>query len=398
MLPFPGTSNLGITTMNKKLSILLLSLLLPFGCIKEFQPGDYGESPSYVVVDAVINDQQEQQLIRISKSTLMTDSEYLHLPDCKVKVVDILGNEFLFQEKNNSYEGLIDTEFLYLGNSFKIHFSIPEGKEYESAYEELKASPPIDSVYYILDESQTKIQFYVDFQSAENYSKYYKWDLEETHEHHATWPIGNYYTDNKFVYVPYSWDLFVCYSTLQIKRIYSASTVNLNENSSIKIPLNTVDNSTQRLFHRYSLLVSQASLSADAYSYWETLKKNNQESGGLYDSQPSNSEGNVKCLSSPEEKVLGYFGVSSISYERVFIDEVPDLTFPDYFECAEVPIEITEILSSTETSWPIYFVPVPAGYPGYLTGDYDCFDCREEGGDTIPPDYWRVDEFKGLAD
>ncbi len=136
-------------------------------------------------------------------------------------------------------------------------------------------------------------------------------------------------------------------------------------------------------------MVSQASLSADAFSYWEKLKKNNQESGGLFDSQPANTLGNVKCLSFPEEKVLGFFGVSSIRSERIFVQDVPDLIFPDYFQCEAEAIEITEILSSTETSWPIYFVPVPAGYPGYLTGNYDCFDCRQNGGDTIPPDYWR---------
>ena len=145
-------------------------------------------------------------------------------------------------------------------------------------------------------------------------------------------------------------------------------------------------------------MVSQASLSADAYNYWAKLKKNNQESGGLFDSQPVNTRGNLKCLSDPDENVLGFFGVSSIRSERIFVQDVPDLIFPHYFQCDEEPIEINDILSSTETSWPIYFVPVPAGYPGYLTGDYDCFDCRQEGGDTIPPDYWRDDPLVIVTD
>ncbi len=377
--------------MIKRSAIVLFVFLLPMGCIKEFEPGDYGDSPSYVVVDAALNDQQGKQLIKISLSNSISDSAYIHLPDCKVKVIDKFDNEFAFYEKDMAYEGSIDSEFMYVGNAFKLSFISPDGKEYESLFEELKANASIESVYWELDESLTEVQFYLDFQSNENSSKYYKWDLEETYEHHATWPMGNYYADNKFVYAPYSWDLFVCYNTLPIKKIYTLSTQNLNVSGSIKMPLHRVDNSTQRLFYRYSLLVSQYSLSADAYSYWEKLKKNNQESGGLFDSQPANTQGNVKCVSFPDEKVLGFFGVSSKRTKRIFVQDVPELIFPHYFQCNEEPIEISDILSSTETSWPIYFVPVPPGYPGYLTGDYDCFDCRQEGGDTIPPDYWRDD-------
>lgn len=377
--------------MIKRSAILLFILLLPMGCIKEFEPGDYGDSPSYVVVDAVLNDQQEKQLIKISRSNSISDSAYIHLPNCKVKVIDKFDHEFVFYETNMAYEGSIGSEFMYVGNAFKLSFTSPDGKAYESLFEELKANASIDSVYWKLDESLTEVQFYLDFQSNENSSKYYKWDIEETYEHHATWPMGNYYADNKFVYAPYSWDLFVCYNTLPIKKIYTLSTQNLNTNGEIKVALHWVDNSTQRLFYRYSLLVSQSSLSADAFSYWEKLKKNNQESGGLFDSQPANTQGNVKCISFPDEKVLGFFGVSSRCSERIFVQDVPGLIFPHYFQCDEEPIEITEILSSTKTSWPIYFVPVPAGYPGYLTGDYDCFDCRQGGGDTIPPDYWRDD-------
>lgn len=384
--------------MVKRFGILLLVLLLPYGCVEEFDPGDYGNSSYYVVVDAVINDQQEEQLIKISLSGPVSETAYNHLSDCQVKVLDKFNNEFVFYETNNAYKGYIDSEHLCAGNAFKVSFVTPEGKEYESLYDEFVAAASIDSVYWKLGESFTEIQFYIDFQNKGNTGKYYKWDLEESYEHHATWPMGNYYTDNNFVYAPYSWDLFVCYNTLPIKSIYTLSTQNLNENENITMPLHSVDNSTQRLFYRYSLLVSQASLSADAYSYWDKLKKNNQESGGLFDSQPANTLGNMKCLSDPDEKVLGFFGVSSIQTQRIFVQDVPDLEFPHYFQCDEEAIEITDILSSSETSWPIYFVPVPAGYPGYLTGDYDCFDCRQRGGDTIPPDYWRDDPLLIVTD
>jgi hypothetical protein len=82
--------------MIKRSAILLFISLLPFGCIKEFEPADYGDSPSYVVVDAVLNDQQEKQLIKISLSSPISDTGYIHLPDCKVKVVDKFDHEFAF--------------------------------------------------------------------------------------------------------------------------------------------------------------------------------------------------------------------------------------------------------------------------------------------------------------
>ena len=365
--------------------LLLISLT---GCVKEFSPDDYGDHTALIVVDAVLNDLQDEQTIKLSLSTPVDNNEYNHLSGCAVTVIDNSGNEYKFIDKGNEYTGIINKNLFVNGSTFMLSFTTPEGHTYESSFDEFTSCPAVDTVYYELNGDKTGVQFYVDIKIEDSYSSYYKWDLIETYENQATWPIGNYY-DGEFTYAPPSWDLITCFNTLDIQKIYTLSADNVVSNSTVKNALHFVDNSTQRLFHRYSLLVSQVSLSKDAYEFWEKLKSNSQESGGLFDKQPSNTEGNVKCVTDSDQKVLGFFGVSSIKINRIFIYEVTDLYFPHYFSCTAEHIETEDVLTSEPEEWPIYFAPTPEGYVGFLTGDYECFDCREQGGDTIPPVYWR---------
>ena len=122
------------------------------------------------------------------------------------------------------------------------------------------------------------------------------------------------------------------------------------------------------------------------------MEANNQEEGGLFDGQPADVVGNIKCITNPEEKVIGYFGVSSISTKRIFVENVQGLNFgPDVF-CTAHHYEMYNFISnSTRDDWPIYIAPRPAD--GETNGIYwapgYCFDCRLRGGVLVEPEFWK---------
>jgi hypothetical protein len=185
---------------------------------------------------------------------------------------------------------------------------------------------------------------------------------------------------------------YACYRTLPINQIFSATTSNLDQNVYLKYPLHFVNNRTQRLFYRYSLLVKQYSLTEQSFNYWEKLKGNNQNSGGLYDSQPQKVMGNVVCITNPNEEVLGYFGVSSVSSHRIFVtrnDLHQKLIYDQNLDCVQwQPTRWDFVTNSSEETWPVYLAPPPEDKVGLWYAPKWCIDCRLEGGTLEIPEFW----------
>jgi len=384
--------------MNNSFYIIILFILGFYACVESYSIGDQVDFKPLVVVDANITDRDTNQQIKISRSTELDNIEFDGIAGCLVSVSDKNDRVFEFFEHEKYagiYQGVIPREYLTAGNSFKITIKMPEGVEYESSYEEMTNCAPIDSVYYNVEINNTDgisesgVQFMADLTVNDTYSKYYRWQLEETYEYHATWPIDLIWA-GEFINLGGDFTFFTCYKTSVIKRIFLASTQYVSNNY-LKYPFHFVNNSTQRLLYKYSLLVKQESITERAYDYWSLMRSNSEESGGLFDKQPSNIEGNIYCLTNPQEKVLGYFGVSAITEKRIFVQDVPGIEFPDDLFCTQTLItDPNVIFESSEGSWPIYLAPSPLdGEEGYYWAAKGCFDCRNEGGSTIKPEFWK---------
>ncbi len=354
-----------------------------------------------LVVDATITDEKEEQHIVISETTSLIDYTIHLVHNCKVVVTDKNGNEFIFTENPDQgyYQGTIPFEFLVSGNAFKITIETDRGRIYTSDFEELTSAAPIDSVYYDLKVEMNStsntlksagLQFYVDLKTDNNNSKFYRWTLNETYEYHSSWPIEQYWAGFIRTQQP-DYSYFTCYKTEPVLKIFAASTKNVVDQY-LKYPLTFVDNSTQKLYWRYSLLVKQLSVTERAYDYWRLLMANSQESGGLDDNQPANMKGNIYCVSHPDEKVLGYFSVSSVSEKRIFIgDEMKPFHSEDVY-CKQYtrPFPMKFLDGLKKSQWPYYLAPVPEGEaPEIYFAEQDCFDCRMKGGSLEVPDFWK---------
>ena len=56
------------------------------------------------------------------------------------------------------------------------------------------------------------------------------------------------------------------------------------------------------------------------------MKKNTEQTGSLFDPQPSQLSGNIHCLTDPNELVIGYVEITQEQTQRIFISssEVSD--------------------------------------------------------------------------
>jgi hypothetical protein len=102
--------------------------------------------------------------------------------------------------------------------------------------------------------------------------------------------------------------------------------------------------------------------------------------------------GNVVCITNPNEEVLGYFGVSSVSSHRIFVtrnDLHQKLIYDQNLDCVQwQPTRWDFVTNSSEETWPVYLAPPPEDKVGLWYAPKWCIDCRLEGGTLEIPEFW----------
>jgi hypothetical protein len=389
----------------------IISLLLFFtGCISPFEPDIQGEN-GLLVVDGSLIKGRETQVIIISKTSPISQPEYLPVENCNVRVMDNTGDEFVFNEESpGKYVANIDDAWLNYDKQYKLVFTTSSGDGYESDYQWLLETAPVDSLYGIREyhyssftgkESTEGMQFYVDLDAPEDASRYYRWVLEETWEKHVNSEIWGEY-DGVSIKPFYPRDsLSRCWETKDVTGLYSASTVNLSENRLKKVPLHFVESNSPKLVFKYCATIKQYSLNADAYDYWYQKERELNESGNIYTNQPSQPKSNIHNINNPDEQVMGFFWAASCAVKRVFV-KIPSQ--PSEAESCKYIGIFCESSNFNEIATRIYpaliasadILPDP---PIYITVQYNtnynivitpqCADCRALGGDARKPDFWE---------
>jgi hypothetical protein len=160
-------------------------------------------------------------------------------------------------------------------------------------------------------------------------------------------------------------------------------------------PLTKIPSPSVKIKKKYSILVKQYAQTKEAYEYAETLKKNTENIGTLFDPLPTQLSGNIKCLTAPEEPVIGFITVSSVQEKRIFISrsQLPNnwRSTDEYAYCKVDTVLNKDIARSFSNG---LLVPI-AGYIspmgtllGYTASSADCVDCRVRGT-NVKPAFWR---------
>lgn len=363
---------------------LIILFLAVSGCIEEFVPQSKGDQ-NLLVVEGLITDKPGNNTIRISSSMPLGQRAAAQpVTGCNVNVSDDLGNNFHFPETG---PGIYTPDFSFhgvAGRSYTLNIKTnPERNNY--TYTSLPALmqpvPGIDSLYFeklVLGRSsdgwptQEGCEIYLNTHDPVNNCKYYRWEFVETWEIR----IPYYVTNNR------------CWVTRNSESINIKNTVALSDNRIEKLPVNFIDNSSDRLKLKYSILVNQYSISEDEFTYWDKIQTIVEQVGSLYDIIPSATFSNIKCNEKPDENVLGFFSVSAVKSRRIMIKDQFRGMPNRYRDCENASVGYNDPIPGLNvTSWVIIDHPEPP--PGFktLTFSKGCYDCRVDGSDVMP-DYW----------
>ncbi|MCA1747673.1 MAG: DUF4249 domain-containing protein, partial [Bacteroidales bacterium] len=303
--------------------------------IEEYNPQIDLDDVRLYVVEGRVTDKEGLHSIFVSRASSVYNPERIPVQSCDVRIYDKNENEFVASEHSGGeYKAYIPGERLFPGAAFKLEVTTPEGDLLVSEYDTLRHCPEIDSVYYAIEsfvadndpELVPGVQFYIDYNGENSGSGKIKFEVVETWKYDTDYPIKWIWDGwSLTTYDTPDYSKSVCWRTTGSGEIYTLSTEQMSVNRYNRYPLHKVLNNSAKLLMGYSILFRQLAISEPAYRYYEKIKANSVGSGGLYETQPQQVQGNIMNMSDPDARVLGYFMVAGMDEKRIFTSEFEGL-------------------------------------------------------------------------
>jgi hypothetical protein len=357
------------------------------GCRKPYNPPAITGNGSYLVVEGVINSGPDSTTIKLSR-TVNVSSKVTTNPvlNALVTVVNDQGATFpLIEATNGNYV----SAGLNLDNShaYRLNITTADNKKYQSDLTPVTITPPIDSIGYNIINSaiDTGIQIYANAHDATSQIKYFRWDYEEAWSFHAK--FGTDFISNGYAIVARTpaQQITYCYANDVSSNIVLGSTAKLQQDIIDQNTIIFIPSTSEKIESEYSILVRQYALTADAYNFWVSLKKNTEQLGSIFDAQPTQLQGNIHCITNPSEPVIGYVSVCTVPSKRIFI---LNLKLPNWAPAYPYVCQLDSVKRSPVNliTLPNYNIPLDGGGKTYST--VPCVDCTIRGTITPPP-FWK---------
>jgi Domain of unknown function (DUF4249) len=326
--------------LKKQITRIILLLLISLSiasCVSEYPLEDNFLPPEYVIVDAILNynvkGEPDDYVIRLSESKLLTATSAYQIALKGATVSIIVNNKeivpMIEKEEGSYYLSKID--IFKIGSTYKLAIQSGENK-YESLNETLPDSVGIQSINIDFVEkptSQRAFDVTVNLQDPPQKRNYYKWSIKQWEkQQYCQYCYGAFRSRNETC----NPDLYATPGAILAKNNYCDGDCYdivyydpANSISDIFFDGKSLLNKTVEVlpytFPQGTLIdVRQSSLTPQYFAFLDLLKSQSVNTGGLADTPAAVLIGNVKNISNPNQKVLGYFSITNTVSRRVWYD------------------------------------------------------------------------------
>lgn len=376
--------------------LYLIAALLITGCITSYEPEGIKYTDGILVVEGQIIEPAGSQIKLSRTKGLNNTTDYEKVNNAAVSIIsdDNIDNILLVNQGDGNYTLM---EKLTFRKDAKYALDIQIGnKQYQSSFLEPLSTPEIEELGWVSKNNGKEVDILVSTSDPQNKAEYYRWIYQEDWEVIAFDP-ALYRYDNQTGIVERldletSNNINYCWTTNPSKSFILGTTQKLSEDKlkeKIILNIKAGKDGTPRFSHLYSIFVKQHAIDREAYEYFQNLQKNIEQTGSIFSPQPTEVEGNIRCISNPEEAVIGYIYATSESTSRLYIkaEEVPDMR--EYADC--VSREYSSPAAAYELGYGIHNIRYEGNTPIYICYPNLCLDCRKRGGTKNKPDFWPND-------
>lgn len=370
---------------------LSLATFFTFACSKPLELPDTKPDTSIVVVEGdVVTGTDMENTVLLSRVRSLADTTPAPISNAQVVVVSDNGSTWDLFEQQGTPGKYTANLTLDPSHKYLLRVVSPQGNTYESTPQASKPVPPIDSVTYTQPSPFEDVSIYVHTHDASNSTRYYRWAATETWERHVKYEAYHKFVNGQIVAKDPGDQNYTCWKTQPVSSILIANTTNLAQDVVSYQPVTTLTKDTEKGYVRYSILVKQIALTRDSYNFWNTIKRNTELSGSLFDPQPSQYATNIKCTNDAKKKAIGFVSVSGSSEARLFIRNSQLNSWPYEGEniCSAIDFSRSdaETFLAANPTWDVAYFITAGG--GFGVSQKPCVDCTLTGGTNIKPSFW----------
>lgn len=305
-------------------------LLTLYNCRDPFD-AETNDFESILVIEATITNELIKQEILLSRTYVLEEEETTLENNATVWIEDDQNNTYTFSQ-NIDGNYLSDVVFQAVpDNNYTLYVTTQDGKNYQSSSNNLTPISQINSLYPEYISENQEVHVLVD-SNNDNDATYFRYEYEETYK-----VIPPYYYRNDLILTNYVegsdgysyYDRAVvlreqeeetCYSSNTSIGIIQTSTSELQNNNISRFAVRKLDKENSVLRDRYSILVKQYVQNLEAYTFYKIIDELGAVQSILSANQPGYVAGNIRNTLDIDEKILGYFEVSSVSEKRIYFN------------------------------------------------------------------------------
>jgi len=362
-------------------------------CKDRYTPSVTRSNLNYLVVDGILNNSTDSTFIRLSR-TRRLDSSLINSGEknAEMSIEDNAGNTlYYFKQLNDNGTYAVPGLNLTAGNMYRLRIKTANGKEYLSDEIPVQQSPRIDSITW--KKTDKGVTIYANTHDPLNNTKYYRWDYTETWQYHSAYVAQYMYVDYGLLIQRFP-GYYECWKSQVSKPFFLASSEKLSQDIIFENPIRFIPINSIELTIKYSILVKQYTLTKEAYEYLVNLRKNTEQTGSIFDPQPSELTGNIHAVNS-SEPVLGFVTACTIDSQRIYISHQDVKPWVYVYPCKtlkfpKAPPKLVYYYFNPDAEYaPINLVPGPNLQDSMLGSTKGCVDCRKLGGSTTKPSFWQ---------
>ncbi len=385
----------------QKSTWILLIVLVAVSCREKYEVILPPTQSSFLVVEGSIITNGITK-IKLSRTTALEEKNIFFELGATVAIESDHNTVFpLIDQDSGRYE----SPFLNLNEDVKYRINIKtrDNLEYVSDYVQPVKTPDIDTITWT--RYNEGIEIFVNANDRENNVSYYRWEYEETWEFDSRFkayvypettlnPLKVTIKDYGTLLFPkYNDTIATCWQFRNSSTLKLGTTTKLSENK-VYTPMVHYPKTSWEFSKLYSILIRQYGISKEEYEFLQKMKKNTESLGTIFDAQPTELTGNIRCLNDTTKLIIGYVGVSRVKEKREFIDNKDLIGWGDDEYC-----ESFDVTNHPDSLAKYYYhmgknyLPLTPIYDrfgtlvAYFTSTRVCIDCTLRGTNK-KPSYW----------
>jgi hypothetical protein len=311
----------------KKLLLYIFLGLCSLHCRDRYAYVPDAPDRGMLVVEALINYTSGAEII-LSRTSPLSSSGIIPEEAASVTIEGEDNSVYSFAEGDN---GHYTSPALPLSadRKYRMRIITSDAKEYLSDFRHPVRTQEVDSISY--RQENDLVHFYAHSSEDTAATYYFKYEWEETWQFNSSFrtllefelrQVGAEKQVSVVYYDPVNHSakesIYSCWQSRESTTIDLGTTEALTE-SKIFRPVRTHKRDSWELSFLYSILVRQYALSADGYDFYRRMKKNTESLGSIFDAQPSDISGNIRCVTDPAEIVVGFAEFTSAQEKTIFV-------------------------------------------------------------------------------